>query len=155
MAYAKKVESNISLFGIITHKSPPINTPCCSTVAALAISSLFSPDVGIMTSPPILTSEFFCTSANVSTFSIFVSYFVYNLPYKMIGVPLSVKSFFVYPFPLFTVLTFPSVFSSHSGNSFPSSSLNRFVLPKISFTILFLHSCQVSNFVVFTAIISS
>ena len=56
------------------------------------MSSAVSPDAGTMTSPPLLYTEPSFASTKVSTSEIMVSYFVYNLPYKIIGVPDSIKS---------------------------------------------------------------
>ena len=82
----------ISSFGITTFKSPPSKMPDLSTVAALAISSAVSPDAGTITSPPLLYTEPSFASTYVSTSEMLVSYLVYNLPYKIIGVPVSIKS---------------------------------------------------------------
>ena len=73
-------------------KSPPSNTPSFSTTEATEISSAVSPEAGTITSLPLLNTELGFSFAKVSTSDMTVSYFVYNLPYRIIGVPSFCKS---------------------------------------------------------------
>lgn len=91
MLNARNAESK-SAGGVIIFKSPPSNIPSFSTTEATEISSAVSPDAGTITSLPLLNTELGFSSAKVSTLDMTVSYFVYNLPYKIIGVPSSCKS---------------------------------------------------------------
>jgi len=75
-------------------KSPPRITPPLPTTEAREISSAVSPEDGTITSPPRLITDLSFMVTKVSTSSIMVSYFVYSLPYRMMGAPSSVKSLF-------------------------------------------------------------